>query len=94
MEDIILLVMASKHDRREVEFGPNPEKPVFPVDAVKQYESKEVDTGLYRITASSLGPGEYLFLLLGSGDEKKGLLGKGWEFDPIGEPKSPGQVRK
>jgi hypothetical protein len=80
IEEVLLLVLAAKADRREVELGPNVGKPVFPVGTVKPYESKQIDVGLYRITVGSLTPGEYLFFLPGSADEKKGIVGKGYDF--------------
>jgi hypothetical protein len=45
-----------------------------------EFESKEVSTGLFRLAVPLKQPGEYLFLILGSADDKKGLLGKGYDF--------------
>jgi hypothetical protein len=53
---------------------------VFPVGSIRQYESKEIVPGLFRISLVTLDPGEYMFYLLGTADEKKGIVGKGYEF--------------
>jgi hypothetical protein len=81
IEEVILLTMVVKSDRREIDFGPEPYKPVFPVDTLKQYSAMEIDTRLYRIHVDELNTGQYLLLLLGSSEEKKGILGKGYEFE-------------
>ena len=80
VEELVLVALNVKDDRRELEFGPDPAKPAFEAEALKQYSAEEIDTGLYRVTAGTLGSGEYVFFLLGSGEEKKGILGKGYEF--------------
>lgn len=87
IDDIVLLALSSKGDERTIDLGPKPDKPVFPPDAVKQYQSSEIDTGLFRLSAGPFAAGEYLFLQLGSGEEKKGILGKGWEFSAAGNGK-------
>ena len=85
IEEIVLLTLEVKSDRREIDFGPEPYKPVFPIEALKQYSSNEIDSRLYRIHCDSLGDGEYLLFLLGTGEEKKGILGKGYEFQVRGK---------
>jgi hypothetical protein len=80
IEEVLLVALTPKGDRREIELGPNPSKPVFPVGTVKQYESKAIDQGLFRVIPAPLEKGEYLFLLMGSADEKKGIVGKGYDF--------------
>jgi hypothetical protein len=47
---------------------------------VQPFESKEVSMGLFRVEATLKMRGEYLFFILGSGEEKKGTLGKGYEL--------------
>jgi len=80
IDDIALLSLETSSKQRDLDFGKKPGKPVFPVSSVKQFESKEIIPGIYRLTVPLSKPGEYLFFVLGSGDEKKGLLGKGYDF--------------
>jgi len=80
MEDFVLLSLEPEKGRRNLDFGTKAGKPVFPAKSIHQFESKEVMPGVYRLAAPPVGKGEYLFFLLGSGDEKKGLLGKGYDF--------------
>jgi hypothetical protein len=79
-DDLALLSLDASSKQRDLDFGKKPGKPVFPVSAVRQFESKEVAAGIHRLTVPLTKPGEYLFFLLGSGDEKKGQLGKGYDF--------------
>ena len=70
IEEVLLLALTAKSNRREIELGPNPAKPVFPVETLKSYESKQIDTGLFRVLVNDeLQPGEYLFFLPGTADE-------------------------
>lgn len=94
VEELVLAALDVKSDRRELEFGPDAAKPVFPMESVKQYSAEEIDTGLYRVTAAALVDGEYVFFLLGSGEEKKGILGKGYEFGVKTEQKAGGGRKK
>jgi hypothetical protein len=80
IDDLALLKLETPDHRRDLDFGTQPGKPVFPVKSVMPYESKEIGTGLYRLSVSINHPGEYLFFFLGTGDDKKGLLGKGYDF--------------
>ena len=80
VDDLALLSLAPSDGRRNLDFGTKPGKPVFPVKAVHSFESKEVGTGLFRLSVPPSTPGEYLLFVLGSGDDKKGLLGKGYDF--------------
>jgi hypothetical protein len=74
------LSLEASEGRRNLDFGTKVGKPVFPVKSIHQFESKEVMPGLSRLAVPPNGAGEYLFFMLGSGDEKKGLLGKGYDF--------------
>jgi hypothetical protein len=74
-------------NRRDLDFGTKSGKPVLPAAAVRQFESNEVDKGLFRLKAVLSGQGEYLFLILGSGDKRKGLLGKGYDFGTVPGPR-------
>jgi hypothetical protein len=80
IDDLALLSLETSRKQRDLDFGKKPGKPVFPVSSVQQFESKEIIPGVYRLTVPLSKPGEYLFFILGSGDEKKGLLGKGYDF--------------
>ena len=80
VDDLALLILKRSHNRRDLDFGAKPGKPVFAVNALRQFESKEVSPGLFRIAVPLKQSGEYMFFILGSGDEKKGLLGRGYDF--------------
>jgi hypothetical protein len=80
MDDLALLILERERDRRDLDFGAKAGKPVFPMKSVRQFDFKQVDPGMYRITVPPAGKGEYVFIILGSGDERKGLLGKGYDF--------------
>ena len=79
-EDIILIKTDPKKDRREINFGPDAAKPSFAPGIVKQYKSAELESGVFRFECAALDPGEYVFLVLGSSEEKKGIVSKGWPF--------------
>ena len=79
-DDIVLLKMTRGDDRRTLDFGPKPEQPVFGPGAMRPFDSTPLAEGLYRLNVESLQPGEYIFLIRGLGDEKKGFLGKGYDF--------------
>ena len=89
IEDLALLSLEASGKQRDLDFGKKPGKPVFPVESVQQFESKEIIPGVYRLTVPLSKPGEYLFFVLGSGDEKKGLLGKGYDFGVDKPGKAP-----
>jgi hypothetical protein len=80
IEDFVLLSMEAAKDRRNLDFGNKAGKPVFPPKSIHQFDSKEVMPGVFRLAVPPSNAGEYLFFILGSGDEKKGLLGKGYDF--------------
>ena len=80
IDDVVLFTFVMADARRSVDFGPNPGKPVFPLKAVKNFGSKEVSPGLFRINLTLTEGGEYGFFILGSGDEKRGTLGKAYAF--------------
>ncbi len=79
-EDLVLVMMTKESARRDLSFGPKPAKPAFPAASVRQFEAKDVGQGVVALSLPALKPGEYIFFILGSGEEKKGTLGKGWEF--------------
>ncbi len=80
IEDLALLSLKRSGSRRDLDFGTKPGNPAFPVNSVRPFASKEVSPGLFRLVIPLKQPGEFLFFILGSGDEKKGLLGKGYDF--------------
>ena len=80
IEDIVLLKLDKEGGRRLLAFGPKHDKPVFSPDAIRQFEVTDVSEGVYRIATPPEAPGEYIFLVLGTGDERKGVLGKGYDF--------------
>jgi hypothetical protein len=80
IDDFTLLALDKSGNRRDLDFGTKLGKPVFQVSSIKEVVSKEVYTGVYRVTVPMIKKGEYLFFILGSGDEKKGLLGKGYDL--------------
>lgn len=87
MDDVVLLRAAKAEGGRIVDFGPKPAKPVFPPDSIQPFTSKPIGAGLHRLDVAPMPSGEYLFLILGSGDEKKGILGKGYDFGVDGSGK-------
>jgi hypothetical protein len=80
IDDLALLLLDKSKTRRDLDFGPKPGKPVFRVNALKPFESKNVSPGLFRVVVPPNPRGEYFFYILGSGDDKKGLLGRGYDF--------------
>jgi hypothetical protein len=80
IEDLVLLQTEVAGNKRTLDFGPKPEKPVFSPAIIHAFSPDDVGSGIYRLDVSPLKPGEYVFFILGSGDQKKGILGKGYEF--------------
>lgn len=80
VEDLVLVQLELDDGNRNLDFGTKPAKPTFPPEIVKQFETKDVGLGVVRLSLPPLKRGQYLFLILGSGEEKKATLGKGWEF--------------
>jgi hypothetical protein len=80
VDDLTLLLLDKSGTRRDLDFGAKPGKPVFRVNSIKSFESKNVAPGLFRLVVPPSSAGEYLFYVLGSGDDKKGLLGRGYDF--------------
>jgi hypothetical protein len=82
-DDLVLLRLEESGSRRDIDFGTKPGKPVFPVSSVRQFEAEDVMQGVARIQTTLDKPGEYLFFILGSADDKKGLLGRGYDFGMV-----------
>jgi|ERR1700722_2610838 len=86
IEEVVLVALERKGDRREIEMGPGP-KEELKAGAMRQFDSLEVGPRLFKITTSKLVKGEYLFFQVGSAEPAKGNFGKGYDFG-IEEPES------
>jgi len=83
VEEVVLVALAVKGDRRELELstkGGQKQKPGLKIEAMRQYDSLEVGSRLFRIAPQALERGEYLFYLVGSADPQKVIQGKGYDF--------------
>jgi hypothetical protein len=80
IDDLTLLRMDRGDKRRQLDFGTKAGKATFRVQSILQFDSKQVAPGLYRLSVATKSAGEFLFFILGSGDDKKGTLGKGYDF--------------
>jgi len=80
IEEVALLLLERKNDRREIEMGPPGPKPELKSEAMRQFDSVEVAARLFRIATGKLAKGEYLFFHLGSAEPPKGSYGKGYDF--------------
>jgi len=85
IDNYILLRMASKGDRREVEVAPasagvGSRAGVRTEDAIRM-SLKPLGDRRYQLTpAKRLKRGEYLLYILGSADANKGIYGRGYDF--------------
>jgi hypothetical protein len=80
IEEIVLISMEQKKDRRELQTGPSGKKQEFKAEAIRPFDSLEVGQQLFRIIPGKLSKGEYLFLQIGSAEPAKGTYGKGFDF--------------
>jgi hypothetical protein len=80
IEEVLLVALDRKKDRRELEMGPPAPKPELKADTIRQFDSLEVGAGLFRLTPATLVKGEYMFLLIGTAEPPKGNYGKGYDF--------------
>jgi hypothetical protein len=78
IEEVVLVALAGKGDRRELEMA-SP-KGELKAPAMRQFDSLEVGPRLFKISAAKLAKGEYLFFLVGSAEPPKGNYGKGYDF--------------
>ncbi len=85
IEDIVLVSVTRKADRRELELGPPGPKQQIKPEVRRPFDFLEVGANLFSLTTSKLAKGEYLFFQLGSAEPPKGSLGKGFDFG-IDEP--------
>ncbi len=80
VEELLLVALEQKNDRRELDMGPPGPKPQLKPETMRQFDSLEVGAGLFKLTPATLGTGEYLFFLIGTADPSKGNYGKGYDF--------------
>lgn len=80
IEEVVLVVLVRKDDRRELDLGRDSKQEIKP-GMVRQFETLEVGSNLFRITTSKLVPGEYLFFLIGSAEPTQGNFGRGYDFE-------------
>src|SRR4051794_32700686 len=80
IEELLLVSLDHKKDRRELDMGPPAPKPTLKPETIRQFDSLEVGPGLFRLTPSTLAAGEYAFFLIGTAEPPKGNYGKGYDF--------------
>ncbi len=80
IEEVVLVAFERKNDRREIQMGPPGPELELRAEAVRQFDSLEVGSHLFKITTGKLAKGEYLFFLVGSAEPPKGSYGKGYDF--------------
>jgi hypothetical protein len=86
IEEVVLVALDHKADRRELQMGPPGPKPELKADARRPFDSLQVGPNVYKLTTAKLAKGEYLFFQLGSAEPPKGSYGKGFDFG-IDEPR-------
>jgi len=77
---VLLINLDRKNDRREIDMGPPGPKPELKPETMRQFESLEVASGVFRLTPNKLDKGEYAFFLIGTAEPAKGNFGKGYDF--------------
>jgi hypothetical protein len=80
IEEVLLVMLEKKNDRRELAMGPPGPKPELKPETMRQFDALEVGAGLFKVTPANLAKGEYLFYLMGSAEPAKGNYGKGYDF--------------
>jgi len=80
IEDLVLVALDRKGDRRELDLGPPGPKPQLKPESLRQFDSLEVGPGLYRLNPVKLEKGELMFYLISSAEPAKGSYGKGYDF--------------
>lgn len=92
IEELVLLSLDRKGDRREIDMGPPSPKPQFKPEAMRQFDSLEVGPKLFKLTIAKLAEGEYFFFFIGSAEPPKGSYGRGYDFGI--EPPRPARRSK
>jgi hypothetical protein len=90
IEEIVLVSLEQKADRRELEAASTGAKPEFRPDTISLFEAVEVGPALFRVIPAKLESGEYMFLQIGSAEPAKGISGKGFDFG-VEERKAAGK---
>jgi len=80
IEELLLVSLDRKNDRRELDMGPPGPKPELRPETMRQFDSLEVASGVFRLTPNKLDKGEYAFFLIGTAEPAKGNYGKGYDF--------------
>jgi hypothetical protein len=80
IEEVLLVALDRKKDRRELDMGPPAPKPELKADTIRPFDSLEVGAGLFRLSPATLAKGEYVFFLIGTAEPPKGNYGKGYDF--------------
>jgi hypothetical protein len=80
IEEVVLVALDRKPDRRELEMGPPGPKPELKAESRRPFDALEVGSNLFKLTSAKLAKGEYLFFQLGSAEPPKGSYGKGFDF--------------
>jgi len=78
IEEVVLLALEVKGDRREIEMPGKKEE--LKASVVRQFDSLEVGPKVFKLKPAKLARGEYLFFLVGSAEPPKGNFGKGYDF--------------
>ncbi len=92
IDEVALVSLNVKQDRRELELSAKSgflgSKQGIRMEVMKPFESQEVAAGVYKI-GSMLPKGEYLFYLIGTADQVRGVQGKGYDFGSEGPGTRP-----
>jgi hypothetical protein len=80
IEEVVLVALDRKKDRRELDMGPPAPKPELSPDTIRPFDSLEVGAGLFRLIPANLIKGEYMFFFVGTAEPPKGNYGKGYDF--------------
>jgi len=80
IEDLVLVALDRRNDRRELDLGPPGPKPQLKPESLRQFDSLEVGPGLYRLNPVKLEKGELMFYLISTAEPAKGSYGKGYDF--------------
>jgi len=84
IDELVLVSLYPKADRRELEVsalgGAVGAKHGIRMEVMKPFETQELGPRLYKGAAGILPRGEYLFYIVGSADNVKGIQGKGYDF--------------
>lgn len=80
IEELLLVHLDRKEDRREIDMGAPGPKPELKPETLRQYDSLEVGPGVFRLIPNKLERGEFVFFLISSAEPAKGTYGKGYDF--------------